>query len=85
MSQYDLNYLYENDFNKEFQKALQEPKKDIRTLSSTCVENAVILPGKPDPSRKLPWGKGGVLDDKREFVEKSGIIYAFGGKFETKK
>ena len=70
------NYLYPQD------RAQYEDLPDFRRtqpLSVKIVENGIVLPALF--SAELPWGKGGVLDEKGNFVEESRLDDAFGGPY----
>lgn len=84
MSTYNFNYLYEKDFKKQLISALSKPAEQFDKVSTYEVENATILPSKPntDPSVVAPWGMGGVLDQEKQFVDASGVVRAFGGKYD---
>ena len=84
MSVYNYDYISDTAFKEKLQTALSEKPSKFEHISVREVENATILPGKPDPdpSHIAPWGMGGVLDDRLNFVEESGVVRAFGGKYE---
>lgn len=84
MSSYNFDYIDDKNFRKKLEYALSDKPIKFEHISVCEVENATILPSRPDPdpAHVVPWGMGGVLDDESNFVEESGVFRAFGGKYE---
>lgn len=64
--------------------------KKGKKLSVSYIDNGVIIPAKADPSGKVMWAIGGVVDSKGKFVEESafpkdffGGIYEYGEEEEN--
>ena len=60
MSVYNYDYISDTAFKEKLQTALSEKPSKFEHISVREVENATILPGKPnpDPSHIAPWGMG---------------------------
>ena len=84
VSVYNLDYINDKAFKGKLKEALSDKPLEFENVSVCEVDKATILPGKPDPdpSHTVPWGMGGVLDESLNFVEESGVVRAFGGKYE---
>lgn len=81
MSQYVFSYLYNNKYANELILETQKNRNVLNDISVTVVENGLILPGNSNVNNAPAWGAGGVLDADGNFIEKSGVPLAFGGKY----
>lgn len=82
MSQYNFSYLYDNKFREELIQETQKNRNVLDDISVTVIENGCILPGNTNVDHSLAWGAGGVLDQEGNYIEKSGVALAFGGKYD---
>jgi len=82
MSQYIFSYLYDNKYTKELLLETQKDRNVLNDVSVTVVENGCILPGNTNVDNAPAWGAGGILDADGNYIEKSGIPLAFGGKYD---
>lgn len=93
MINYDLRYVKNERDKEKINKFIQdyERKEPLKVIE---LENALVLPQKEADKTLYPYtwmGLGGVINEKGDFVEMSGIksLYddalVFGGKYEYKK
>lgn len=82
MSQYNFSYLYDNKYTKELILETQKHRNVLNDVSVTVVGNGYILPSDTKVDNAHAWGAGGVLDKYGNYIEKSGISLAFGGKYD---
>lgn len=73
-----MNYIYHGINAQQYNEI--EDYEDARPPEVKVIENATILPAIKDSV--LPWGRGGIIDSRGEFVEESRLDDSFGGPYD---
>ena len=68
-----IEYSYLRPLKAEALRKLHEPLEKKNDLKAPVYQNAAILPLRRVPGDSLLFGRGGVVDENKEYVESSAI------------